>query len=124
MDISALLGKTIKAIHGSAGDDRMTFECDDGTVFAMYHDQDCCESVEIEDIVGDVADLIGSPILRAEEATSDARPADLPAPEWDDESQTWTFYKLATIKGYVDIRWHGSSNGYYSEEVTFEQVTS
>ena len=124
MDISALLGKTIKAITGGAGDDRITFECDDGTTFAMYHEQDCCESVNVEDIVGDIDDLIGSPILRAEEATSDARPTDLPAPEYEDESQTWTFYKLATMKGYVDIRWYGSSNGYYSESVTFEQVTS
>lgn len=124
MDISSLIGKTITAINGAAGDDRMTFECDDGTAYVMYHSQDCCESVSIEDIVGDLGDLIGSPILRAEESTSDKKPDDLPEPEYKDKSVTWTFYKLATTKGWVDIRWHGYSNGYYSESVDFEQVTA
>lgn len=112
-----LLGKTLTSITGEVGDDEIRFTTTEGETFMLYHSQDCCESVSVESIVGDLQDLIGSPILRAEEAVGE-RPADVPVPEYVD-SETWTFYKLATIKGYVDIRWHGESNGYYSEGVDF-----
>jgi hypothetical protein len=114
-----LFGKTLISVTVNDARDEIRFVTDDATTYLMWHEQDCCEGVSVESIVGDLADLIGTPILKAEESTSDTRPEGVPAPEWEPESETWTFYKLATIKGYVDIRWHGMSNGYYGESVDF-----
>ena len=122
MSISQMYGKTLASVTIDSFNDEIAFVCTDGTAFRMWHRRDCCEGVSIESVVGDLADLVGSPILMAEESSSDALPGDVPAPQYA-ESQTWTFYKLATIKGYVDIRWFGSSNGNYSERVDFERVS-
>lgn len=120
--LSILLGKTLTAVT-TDGKERITFSADDGSAFLMHHEQDCCENVEIEDISGSLDDLVGALILRAEERTNSDEPAKAFDEEWmKDDSFTWTFYELATIKGSVTIRWYGSSNGYYSERVTFEQM--
>jgi hypothetical protein len=87
----------------------------DDEIYKMFHCQDCCENVEIEEIIGDLIDLIGTPLTMAEEVTESGENKD-----W--ESYTWTFYKMATLKGYVTIRWLGESNGYYSEDVDFKFV--
>jgi hypothetical protein len=113
-EFNELQGKTLTKAE-QIGDDVIRFETDDGKAYQLYHEQDCCESVVVDDISGDLADLVGTPILLAEEATSN----DAPEGRTNDESDTWTFYKLRTIKGSVDIRWHGSSNGFYSESVDF-----
>ena len=123
-EIKDLVGKTLTEIKNN--DDKLIFIVDDGTQYKMYHKQDCCESVSIEDINGDLEDLIGNPILLAEEVSNyepvseEDKQKTKETNEWG--SCTWTFYKLATIKGYVDIRWFGQSNGYYSESVNFIQV--
>lgn len=119
-DISELIGKTISYI--STSDDCITFTTSDDELYEMYHDQDCCEVVTVDDIEGNLDDLIGSPILQAEESTSTENPKSTKYSDTytsTDDSCTWTFYKLATIKGYVTIRWYGHSNGYYSERVSF-----
>lgn len=124
--LSMMVGKTIiETTPVEKGVEHFGFRMDDGAVYVFYHDQDCCESVEVEDVCGEISDLIGSSLLQAEEVTStDARPKDPFTGEQCDleyeDSQTWTFYKFATIKGSVTIRWLGQSNGCYSEGVTLE----
>ena len=111
--LQAMVGMTFARVRGAAGDHEMVFETESGIRFVFSHYQDCCESVRVEDICGDLEDLVGEPILMAEEVSGE-----IPAQDEDSyESQTWTFYKFATRKGYVDVRWLGESNGYYSERV-------
>ena len=115
---SELFGKTLTKIIGlETESETVTFICSDGSEYVMYHEQDCCESVSIEDVCGDISCLIGYPLTLADESTSDENPEGI-TKEYQ-ESFTWTFYKLATIKGYVTIRWYGESNGYYGEGVSF-----
>jgi hypothetical protein len=114
--ISVLVGKTLTSVV--KGSDAIAFHVDNGDAYEMRHDQDCCESVYIEDICGDLQDLVGSPITLADEVTNSNDP---PA-EGADDSYTWTFYHLATAFGYVTIRWFGTSNGYYSESVSFHKI--
>lgn len=111
-----LLGKHVLDVKGGhSGSGEIEIICKEGT-FTLYHQQDCCESVYVESVVGDWSDLIGQEILLAEESVNDKPPSGIER-EYEPESETWTFYKLASFKGYVDIRWYGSSNGYYSERV-------
>lgn len=114
-----LKGKVLTNVENIA-DEELVFTLDTGEKYRLYYSLECCDStVTIEDINGDLGDLVGSPILIAEEVTSkNENPEGVKVPEHQD-SFTWTFYKLATAKGYVTIRWYGSSYGYYSEEVDF-----
>ena len=116
-----LLGKILSNIENK-DDEELIFTFESGEKYRLYHNQDCCESVTIEEIIGDLNDLISTPITLAEEIISDdVNPNGVKIPE-NQESFTWTFYKLATIKGYATIRWYGQSNGYYSEEVRWEKI--
>ena len=96
--------------------DEIRFYLTDTHYVQMYHEPDCCEHVYVEDINGDVNDLVGTPLLLVEESISSGSDDD----GWN--SITWTFYRFRTIKGDVDIRWNGSSNGYYSESVDIKIV--
>ena len=119
-NVSELLGKTLVDIES----DKFQIEFTTSTAekYLMYHEQDCCECVYIEDICGDLNDLLNSEILEAEDISSTMG---IPCSEEECneyDSVTWTFYKIGTRKGSVTIRWCGTSNGYYSESADFAKV--
>lgn len=125
-EFADLVGKTLTDCV-RFGNERLEFQTATH-IYSLEHVQDCCESVNIEDICGDLSDLVGSPIVLAEEVTSigDEDHCEDPGVDWTKpepvefgESWTWTFYRIATVKGTVTIRWLGESNGYYSESVDF-----
>lgn len=118
--LSQLIGKTLTEVTQN-GRKSIEFEANTGERWLMYYSPDCCATCSIEDVTGDLQDLVGHPIVMAEAATNsdDPRPG---ADEYFESSYTWTFYKLATTKGYVTIRWFGSSNGYYSETASFNKL--
>ena len=116
---SDMLGKTMESVQISDDRTLMRF-ISRRWVWEFYHEQDCCESVEIIDVIGELDDLVGAPIYMAEEVMStEENPDGVEGPDPGDRdlSYTWTFYKFATVKGYVTIRWYGESSGYYSERV-------
>ena len=113
-----LLGCVLSRVTVTTERDEVIFELADGRSFKLYHEQDCCESVNIEEIDGTIdehvlVDLVGEVVLATEESKDDENAS---------ESGTWTFYRIGTVKGTVVMRWLGSSNGYYSEGVSFCEV--
>lgn len=127
-----LCGRTILKIERFAGDlETLIFHVEswnstENDIFIMRGNEcdsslESCEvEVYIEDITGDLSDLINSPILKASvEQNTIGEDNRVPSLNID---YLWTFYKLATIKGYVDIRWYGGSNGHYSIEVDFKRI--
>ena len=117
MNIEKLKGKILKEILTDSNDGDLVFITNDDKKYVMYHMQECCEQVTLEDICGDLDDLIGNPLIEAEEVEGS-----YPDPENIDSCFKWTFYKLATIKGCVTLRWHCESNGYYSIDVDFKEI--
>jgi hypothetical protein len=126
-DLKYLVGVTL--VRAENNGNAIDFFTTDGKWFALKHIQECCESVWVEDVIGDLSDLVGAPIVYADEITND--PA-IGTPEhfwkylgtsWSDtqsdDAGTWTFYRLGTIRGSVAIRFYGTSNGCYSETVDF-----
>ena len=115
----SLLGRTITEIRGAEpGSEEVRIVCTDGTQWGMSHSQNCCEYVRLEEVVGDPQSLVGDPVLKAEESTNHSDDEE----EVYGESQTWTFYRIATVNGILVLRWLGESNGYYSESVDFYQI--
>ena len=125
VDLKTIIGKKIVDIKGlEKSSDEVRIFTEDGNEYLFYHEDDCCESVDLNDFEGDIDKLIGSVILSAEVVTNDSDEDENKdeKPSEYSESWTWTFYKIETDKGGLWMRWLGESNGYYSESVNFVWV--
>ena len=87
------------------------------SLLVAYHEQDCCETVELleEDpnLEKKLKKMCGERIVSVSEKIVDI------SDEVSDDSGTATFYDLRSHAGETTFRWHGESNGYYSERVDF-----
>lgn len=121
--IAQLIGGTITHIEGDLGSRQLIFTLANGDRYRMYDYESGSGndvSVYLEDIAGDLKDLLGTPVLSAYETIDKIRASKNP----DDESYTWAFYRILTRKGLVVLRWYGASNGYYSEIVSFSKMSA
>ena len=119
-EVSLLNNKTISKV--SETPDLLKFECADGDCFEFYHMQDCCGTVEIHSIIGNLQGLVGQTIRSVVEDISRVWPLDVAEPVWKD-SYTWTTHTFVTVRGdVVTVRWLGESNGYYCENVYFQRT--
>ena len=111
LNIAPLIGKTFVKVE-NIDNECVRFTTADGSTVELKHTRSCCERVNLEDVVGDLSDLEGAVIVRAEETTSDEETS-----EWGEVSM-WTFYNISSTKGSVTLRFCGTSNGYYSVGVS------
>lgn len=125
-EFSELIGKTIINITKLFDDSLLIIICSDGEVFELQHFPTCCEGSYLQDICGDLEDILVSPIVLAEESTKEVTEEEI-STQVDTERSigpcyNWTFYKLATIKGSVTLRFLGDNNGCYSTKVELKRI--
>ena len=107
MEVSKDKGEMVFTVHISK---------DQYAQYRLIGEEDYGRCAELIDVVGELDDLIDSPILMSEVATNES-----PVQNGFMYS-TWTFYKLATFNGYVTLRWCGSNDGWYSRAVAWEYL--
>jgi hypothetical protein len=84
-----LKGKVLTGIKNKDNEE-IIFMLDSGEKYYLHHWQNCCEDVRVDDVNGNLDDLVGSPILLADETSNeDINPEGVEPPEHQD-SFTWT----------------------------------
>jgi hypothetical protein len=98
MQLDGFIGRTLTSITCEPGGKEMFFKFDDGHDYKMYHPQFLCETVFLHGFVGDLNNLIGTPIISAEKMdTDDIHREDSVHPVFS--------YRLRTAMGAVDFNW-------------------
>src|SRR6185312_2099912 len=102
-----LIGKRINNISVSEGEEYICFDTDHGQIVYQTYG-DCCSETWFADITG-VSALLGGVVTSVDMVDMDSVDDGRGRQEFD------SFYgvKILTNKGYADIVYRNSSNGYY-----------
>jgi len=113
--MNKLIGKKINGISINDDQSILSFDTDRGQVNYVA-DGDCCSESWFADITG-VSALIGGTVATVEEVSMDGyNVEDGRGRQNKDEAYG---YKLITDKGYADIVFRNSSNGYYGGNLKY-----
>ena len=110
-----LVGEVLDAVDIDREKDQILLTTRSGRQFLIYHEQKCCETVEISGQDGSFDKLIGKPIVEARDNAVDTS-------EEAADSQTTTTLVFRVDDQTVISRWIGDSNGYYSESVDIAEL--
>lgn len=108
-----LIGKKISGLRINEDQSILVFDTDQGTVgYETYGD--CCSESWFADITG-VSAMLGGTVQTVEEVSMDGYNVEdgRTRQEYDEAYG----YKLTTDKGYADIVFRNSSNGYYGGSI-------
>lgn len=109
MKAENLIGEILSYVDVDTETNRILLTTQSGKTIMIYHDQECCEGVEIQSVEGDWLKLVGRPITSAEQFEEDA--TEQVVPDWDCGSCTKTTITLKADDATVVSRWIGTSNG-------------
>ncbi len=111
-----LVGEVLDAVDIDREKDQILLTTRSGRQFLIYHEQKCCETVEISGQDGSFIRLVGKPIVEAREIAIDTTKDD----SYGTETTTTLIFR---VDGETVIsRWVGDSNGYYSESVDIAEL--
>lgn len=113
--LSELEGEVISTVEGAETGWETIITTESGKAIKIYHEQNCCEHVSIED--SEVDNIVGGYCHFAGFVDEETPVITTNDDYYYDNSQTWSFLKIETSKGSIWQRWLGESNGYYSERV-------
>ena len=106
-DLTQMIGKTFISIKGTIRDNYLEFTDTEGNEYTFVGVSNGPDPW-IEDIVGDLNDLLGTPMVIARVDSNDS-----------DSFHSWTFYNFGTVNGYVTIRWCSEDARYYGARVIY-----
>lgn len=124
VDLDRLKGEIVSHVDVDKTKSEILITMQSGKQYMIFHEPDCCETVEIDrsqDGDGDIVSLIGK---RIESVSLDEESQKDPPPSEYSESWTRARVTFRTNSETVVSRWIGESNGYYSESITIAEILS